>query len=180
MAASDRPRSGATGMAHYTPDLLGIYLNDHFAGVTGEVELVRRAARSQRGSDTGDALGRLTAQLVDDRTALLDMMTALDVPVRRMKAHLAWVAEKLGRLKLNGYLLRPSPLSLLVELEALRLAVEGKAVAWRTLRNLADDDPRLDPGRLDELLARARRQVDTLEELRVRAAKAIFNQRRNS
>ena len=36
-----------------------------------------------------------------------------------------WVAEKAGRLKLNGSLLTYSPLSRLVELEGLSLGVEG-------------------------------------------------------
>lgn len=180
MATSDRTRGSATGRVHSEPDLLGIYLNDHFAGATGGIELVRRAARSQRGSGTGEVLERLTAEIVNDRVALLDMMTALDVPVQRVKPYLAWAAEKVGRLKLNGYVLSRSPLSLLVELEALRLGVEGKAAAWRTLRELADHDRRLDAGRLDDLLARARQQGDTLEELRVHTANAIFNQRRSS
>jgi hypothetical protein len=58
----------------------------------------------------------------------------------------------------------------LEELEILRLAVEGKAAGWRTLRVLADTDQRLDPVGLDELTARARLQADLLEDLRVRAA----------
>jgi len=180
MATSDHARGSGTGTARSEPDLLGIYLNDHLAGATGGIELVRRAARSQRGSGAGEVLERLTAEIVNDRVALLDMMAALDVPVRRVKSYLAWVAEKVGRLKLNGYVLSRSPLSLLVELEALRLGVEGKAAAWRTLRELADHDRRLDAERLDELLARARQQSDTLEELRVRMANAIFNSRRSS
>ena len=49
----------------------------------------------------------------------------------------------------------------------LRLGVEGKAAGWRTLRVLADTDQRLEPARLDELIARARRQADLLEDLRV-------------
>jgi hypothetical protein len=52
----------------------------------------------------------------------------------------------------------------------LRLGVEGKAAGWRTLRALADSDSRLNRGRLDELMARAREQANLLEELRVRAA----------
>ena len=55
-----------------------------------------------------------------------------------------------------------------------RLSVEGKAAGWRTLRVLAGTDKRLDPGRLDELIARARRQADLLEELRVRAAGQVI------
>ena len=55
----------------------------------------------------------------------------------------------------------------------LRLGVEGKAAGWRTLGTLAEIDTRLDPGRLDELISRARRQADLLEDLRVSAADQV-------
>ncbi len=100
-------------------------------------------------------------------------MTALGIPVRSYKVCAAWIGEKAARLKLNGYLLARSPLSSLEELEMLRLGVEGKAAGWRTLRVLAEVDKRLDPGRLDELISRAQRQADLLEEFRVRAASQI-------
>ena len=101
-------------------------------------------------------------------------MAALSVPVRPYKLYAAWIGEKAARLKLNGHLLSPSPLSRLEELEMMRLGVEGKAAGWRTLRVLAQSDPRLDTGRLDELISRARRQADLLEELRVRAADQVI------
>jgi len=56
----------------------------------------------------------------------------------------------------------------------LWLGVEGKAAGRRTLRVLAEADKRLDPGGLEELISRARRQADLLEELRVRAADQII------
>lgn len=102
------------------------------------------------------------------------MMKALAVLVRTYKVCAAWIAEKAGRLKLNGRLLTRSPLSRLVELEMLRLGVEGKAAGWRTLRFAADSDNRLDPDRLDELIARAGHQTDLLEELCVRAARQVI------
>jgi hypothetical protein len=154
--------------------LLGIYLNDHLAGATGGVELVRRAARGCRDSETGGALDALAAEIAEDRATLLDIMAALGVSPRRYKVYAAWAGEKVGRLKFNGRLVGRSPLSTLVELEALRLGVEGKAAGWRTLRTLADHEPRLDQTRLDVLIDRARRQSQTLEELRVRTAAEIF------
>jgi hypothetical protein len=56
----------------------------------------------------------------------------------------------------------------------MRLGVEGKAAGWRTLRALAETDARLDAGRLDELMSRARHQADLLEELRVGAANQVI------
>jgi len=101
---------------------------------------------------------------------LLEIMAALGIKVRRSKVAAAWIGEKAGRLKANGRLFARSPLSNLEELELLRLGVEGKAAGWCTLRTLADTDTRLDPGHLDELISRARRQAGLLEDLRVGAA----------
>jgi hypothetical protein len=101
------------------------------------------------------------------------MMTALGVPVRRYMILAGWLGEKAGRLKPNGRLLSRSPLSSVVELEAVRLGVQGKHAAWSLLRRLAERDRRLDAARLDRLLEQADRQARLLEELRVRAVDDI-------
>ncbi|MGN6176892.1 MAG: hypothetical protein ACTHPS_28650 [Streptosporangiaceae bacterium] len=155
--------------------MLGIYLNDHLAGATVGNELAHRTARSHRGREEADSLSRLATEIAQDRSALLNIMASLGITVRAYKIGAAWVGEKAGRLKLNGSLLARSPLSDLEELELLRLGVEGKAAGWRTLRAQADTDTRLDAGHLDELISRARSQVDQLEELRVRAAKRVIS-----
>jgi hypothetical protein len=167
---------GTTRAGH---DLLGIYLNDHLAGATGGAELARRVAGSHGGEQTG-TLRHFAAEVAQDRAALLELMAALGVPVRGYKVWAAWAWEKAARVKLNGHILSRSPLSSLEELEMMRLGVEGKAAGWRTLRNLAQTDTRLDAGRLDELISRARRQADLLEELRVRAADQVIGRGRGS
>lgn len=164
----------ATGTRRSGHDLLGIYLNDHLAGATGGAELARRLAAAHRSAEEGSSLRHLAAEVAEDRAALLDIMAALSIPVRSYKVYVAWIGEKAARLKLNGHLLTRSPLSSLEELEMMRLGVEGKAAGWRTLRVLADSDPRLDSVRLDELISRARRQADLLEELRVDAAGQVI------
>jgi hypothetical protein len=153
--------------------MLGIYLNDHLAGATAGTELAHRMARSHGDGQDGSTLRRLAAEIAQDRAALLDIMAALGIKVRCYKVSAAWIGEKAGRLKFNGRLFTRSPLSDLEELEMLRLGVEGKAAGWRTLRTLADSDTRLDPARLDELIAGARRQADVLEDLRVAAASRL-------
>ena len=160
--------------------LLGIYLNDHLAGATAGTELARRMAASRQLAAAGGVLQRLADELAEDRAALLKMMAALGIPVRGYKVYAAWIGEKAGRLKPNGYLLARSPLSSLEELEMLRLGVEGKAAGWRTLRVLADREPRLDPGQLDGLISTARRQADLLEDLRVQAADQIIRTSRTA
>jgi hypothetical protein len=154
--------------------LLGVYLNDHLAGATAGTELARRAAAAQRDPAKRGVMRALADEISEDRQALLEIMAALGVPARGYKVAAGWLAEKAGRLKLNGSLLARSPLSDLLELEMMRLGVEGKAAGWQTLRTLATDRPGLDAARLDRLLARARDQSRELEELRTDAAAEVF------
>jgi hypothetical protein len=137
------------------------------------------AATAGPGSESAATLRDLAGEIAEDRSALVTIMTALGIRIRRYKVFGAWAGEKAGLLKLNGRLLTRSPLSDLEEAEVLRLGVEGKAAGWRTLRVLADRERRLDAARLDELLARAARQSATLEALRVSAADRALNDRGN-
>jgi hypothetical protein len=150
---------------------LGIYLNDHLAGAVAGTGLAKRLAAEE----DGEVLPRLAAEIDEDRETLLELMATLDVPVRRYKTWGAWAGEKVTRLKLNGHLLSRSPLSRVIELEAMRLGVEGKAAGWRTLRARAETDSRLDATRIDGLIDRARRQIEELEQLRVTAAAEVFD-----
>ncbi|MGW0336591.1 hypothetical protein ACWD0J_32890 [Streptomyces sp. NPDC003011] len=167
----DRPNRSDT-------DLLGIYLNDHLAGAALAVDRARLLAdaESERDPALADTVRSVTDEITEDRARLLEIMRSLDIPVRRYKIAAGRLAEKVGRLKANGRLVRRSPLSPMLELELLRLGVEGKAAAWRTLRRLSDADSRLDPGQLDLLLERAHRQLDTLEQLRLRQVTQTFQQ----
>lgn len=149
---------------------LAIYLNDHLAGATGGVELARRIADEHEDAD----LTGLARDVEADRDSLLRIMGALGVQQDHIKVAGGWLGEKLGRLKLNGRLFSRSPLSYVIELEAMRLGVDGKAAGWQTLRRLAEHDDRLDRTHLDELLARARSQQETLERLRVDATETVF------
>jgi hypothetical protein len=164
-----------SGTGPSSPDLLGIYLNDHLAGATAGTELARRVAAAQAATRYGSVLRTVAAEVSQDRAALARIMRALDVPARGYKISLAWLGEKAARLKLNGRLTARSPLSLVEELEILRLGVEGKAAGWRTLRARAYADTRLDPAGLDHLITRARSQADLLEDLRVQAASDAFS-----
>jgi hypothetical protein len=156
-----------------TNRLLAIYVNDHLAGATVGTALAHRLADAHPDGDRGERLRRIATEIAEDRADLVAIMRRLRIPVDPLKTALAWLAEKAGRLKLNGRLLTRSPLSSVLELEALRLGVEGKAAGWRTLRTLAEHDTRLDAAELDGLLARAAEQIDTLERLRVAEATVL-------
>jgi hypothetical protein len=180
VSTSDVPRGSATSTrsaGSLRLDLLGIYLNDHLAGSTMGTRRARYVADATRGTPLGDVLEPIAEEIEQDRASLLKIMGQLGVPARRYKALAAGTAEWAGRFKPNGRIIGRSPLTTVVELEFLRLGVEGKAAGWRTLRALADTDGRLDQRQLDELLARAQRQLSTLEELRLRKAQEVFRGR---
>jgi hypothetical protein len=154
--------------------LIAIYLNDHLAGATGGLELARRALGANRGTDFEAPLDRLVTEIAEDRAALRDVMTRLEVTQDPLKVWAAWAAEKAGRLKLNGRVSGYSPLSRVVELEVLALGVEGKRALWRALARTCADDARLVGVDLDELARRADRQRRLIERERLRAADVAF------
>lgn len=154
--------------------LLGIYLNDHLAGATAGLELARRSHGRNGEGTLGTALGRLAEEIEEDRQSLVGVMQRLSVQANVAKTSFAWLAERVGRLKLNGHILSYSPLSRVEELEALRLGVEGKLCLWRTLKDARGTDPRLEGVDLDDLAHRAESQRDQLEAMRIAAAKKAF------
>ncbi len=153
------------------PKLLGIYLNDHLAGADGAVALARRSAESNAGNATGRALRAFIAELEEDHAALRSIMDRLAVRPDPLKRTAVRLAERVGSLKPNGRLASYSPLSRLIELEALRLGVEGKGALWRSLQEVAPKLPELAEVDLEALLERAEAQRATLEDLRLDAAR---------
>src|SRR5690625_1801634 len=99
--------------------LLRIYLNDQFAGASAGIALVRRCRRSNQGNELGDYLATLLPQLEHERTVLRHLMDAVGARANWVKLVGATVAERVGRLKLNGRLVGYSDLSRLEELEIL-------------------------------------------------------------
>ncbi|EIE99068.1 hypothetical protein [Saccharomonospora glauca] len=154
--------------------VLVTYLNDHYAAAVVGSELARRLASQQRGSVRADEIAALAEELAEDLRTLRRVMADLEVPVRTYKATAAWAAEKVGRLKLNGRVLAPSPSSPVVELEGIAAQVTAKIGMWRSMRSRARRDGRLDPDEMDELLARAERQRETALRLHDHFADAAF------
>lgn len=134
------------------------------------VNLAKRIARENSGNDYGRALERISGEIEEDREALKELMGRMGVRQHPLKVGIAAVGERLGRLKPNDSLISYSPLSRLIELEALTLGVMGKLELWRTLADIADAEKRLERRRLEDLARRAEGQRDELQRLRQRAA----------
>lgn len=148
--------------------LLAIYLNDHLAGATLGVELARRLRSSNQGdAEFGEPVARICGEIEEDHATLLRLMEHLGVGRDPVKPVLARIAEKLGRLKLNGRILGYSPLSRVVELEFLSGMVGGKLQLWNALEQSFGES--LDGFDFHELAARADSQGQRLEDLHLAA-----------
>jgi hypothetical protein len=154
--------------------LLSIYLSDHLVASSAGRDLFRRAAKSQRDTPRGRDLERLAREVDEDREAQLEMMRSLGIEPSLLRVTAGRAAERLGRLKPNGTVVRRSPLSDVVELETLRAGVEGKAASWEALLAAADADPRLPRARLEELRTRALDQAERVQALHRQAAADAF------
>jgi hypothetical protein len=151
---------------------LAIYLNDHLAGATGGVELARRVRASNRGHNAfGQPLDRICVEIEEDRATLEQVIDRLGIPQSRVKPAGAWVAEKLGRLKLNGRLRGYSPLSRVLELEGLLIGITGKMALWETLADLEGAE-RLEID-FAQMSARAAEQRSAVDDLHRLAAAAL-------
>jgi hypothetical protein len=154
--------------------LLNIYLNDHYLGANGGVALAHRIAKAQSQTAVGPDLTVLSKDIESDLSSLVFLMKRLEVPIQKWRGPLGAAAEKAGRLKFNGHILSRSPLSSVVELEALLAGVEGKRCGWRTLHRLAQNDDRLDSQELDTLINRSLAQTEVLERVRSWAIDEAF------
>lgn len=155
-----------------------IYLNDHLAAATAVSSLARRMARSLTDPADRNRLKQMLGDIEEDAGALRTVMRQLNVPVTRYRLVAARVAEKLGRFKPNGRLVRRSPLSDLVEIEALCLGVSADLAGWRSLRVIAETPAGmvagLDAGEIDRLIGRAEGRLVRLERLRSRVGAVVL------
>jgi hypothetical protein len=142
--------------------LLGIYLRDHHAASAGGVALARRVLGASH---------PLAEQIAGDRETLEKIMRQLDVAPSAVKVGLVRMAERFGRLKLNGRLIKRSPLSRVVELETLVVGIRGKEALWTALQTAGTGLQGID---LEALVESARTQAREVDELRLRAAADAF------
>lgn len=166
----------AAPMSGVDRTLLRSYLGDHLAGAEGGSARFARMAQAYADTPLGPALSRVAAQVADERDWLEETARRLDVRPSPTKRIAATVAERVGRLKPNGRLATPSPLSAVLELDVMRAAVVGKRGLWETL-DIWADDLGLDRDRLRQLIGRADEHAATLTRLGAVARKQAFAQR---
>jgi hypothetical protein len=157
-------------------DLIDIYLDDHWAGAAAGSALARRLARENANSVWGADLALVADQIRGDRRALADIRRHLGSEGGTLKKAVALIGERLSRLKLNGRITRYSPLSRVLELEALISGVSAKRRLWVTLQAFDEGDGRLVDFDLEELEAEASSQLALLCAIHEAAVEEVFGE----
>jgi hypothetical protein len=162
-----------------TPDmeearrLLRTYLRDHDSAALAGARRCGAAAQGHRDPQSRVELAALHADVEQDRRSLASVMQRLEITPDPVKRLVTAAGEQLGRLKPNGFLAQRSPLTDVVELEALTMAVTGKQRLWETLAALGPEITLSDPDELVRLRDRARDQRERLGRLHAASAAAL-------
>ncbi len=162
-----------------TRRMLEIYLRDHHGGSTAGVALARRCRRANEGTEWSETLAELETEIAEDQDTLQSMMSELGIAPSPLKSAAGAVGELVGRLKSNGRWWGYSPLSRLIELEALAAGVATKRNLWRALRHLDRNDV-VGASRLDGLIERAGSQLERIRMAHDRAAAVTFAESRQA
>ncbi|MCK0113595.1 hypothetical protein MWU75_15725 [Ornithinimicrobium sp. F0845] len=156
-------------------DVFELYLNDHLAGAEAGRARVRRMAEAHADLPIGPELPGLADQLDGEYQRIVRLLEELGLRRLAHRQVAARVLEQIGRLKLNGRLLRRSPMTPVLELELMRGAVNAKAGLWEVLVGMAGDLG-LDPAEFQELADRVPQQSGLLERLHGEIAVPAFEE----
>jgi hypothetical protein len=159
-------------MAHKPMD---VYLNDHLGGATLGANLAGQITDHAEGTPLAEVMVTVHAEIEQDRDTLVDLMARMDVQRNPVKQATGWLAEAASRVQFRGLASGESDHGIFMALESLALGVQGKAALWRALREVRDQHPALAGVDLDELLARADRQYETLERERLAAGRRALS-----
>jgi len=153
--------------------MLEIYLRDHHGGSTAGLALARRCRRANEGTEWGDVLADIEAEIAEDQTALESIMNGFGIAPSPVKSAVGAIGERIARLKRNGRWTGYSPLSRLIEIEGLAAGIETKRNLWRALGHL-DGGNVVDAARLERLADRAGSQLERVRAAHDRAAAVTF------
>lgn len=164
---------------HYTKDLLELYLSDHLTGATAGVNRIERMAEDYVDTPVFAELSTVADEIRSDRELLRNIIEDLGLARKPYRQAVAWVGERVGRLKLNGRVLERSPMTMLLETELMRSAVSGKLGGWETLREHAAG-LNLDPQVFEDLIASSHRQLEMMEKVHAYARERALRDNRET
>jgi hypothetical protein len=148
---------------------LHVYLNDHLAGATAGVELVKQAAERHDG-ELGEFFAQLADEITGDLNTLTSLMDQLDAHASGAKEVLAKAGSVVSETKFSGESMDDPSFGTFLTLETLSIGVEGKLCMWKALKAVEGDVPELAAANIDTLIERAQSQRDKIEGKRLEVA----------
>ena len=118
---------------------LRVYLRDHLAASVAAIRLLQRLCDAGAVTPLGEQLFEITRDVCAEQDTLRLLLKQVGGGDRGMGVTLAWLGEKLTRLKLGPGKPRDSGLQLFETLEAITLAFYGRQSLWNTLAGLELD-----------------------------------------
>lgn len=162
-------------MSQDTQSKLAIYLNDHLGMMVGESQLIDRVSNENSGTEFGQFLVGYGTAVKEQQAVLRQTMERTEAAPSTVKEAVGWLAEKVGRLKLNDSLVQYTDLARLLETEGLMAAAALRRQLWTTLAagdltNVGVQD--IDFGRLATETAQ---QVTELQNWHEHAVQRLFS-----
>lgn len=149
------------------------YAQGHLAAAHAGESAFRAAASRHRESPWGSELARLRDDIAEDRRSLEEIAERLGAGVgsvvqRVSKAALSVMGAATRALHTHG------DLGTVTEMEKLRDAVAAKLAGWEVLLVASAQDERLSRSDLEQLIARAKDQLERLRELHLQSAQSLW------
>ena len=117
------------------PRLVRAYVADHLLLLRAARDLARRVRGRSHDRELCRLLDEVLAEVSRQEAVAVSFLRQLGAGPPWLRLALGSVTERIGRLKPNGRLLRPSPLAPVFELEVLVSLLEMTARFWRTLED---------------------------------------------
>ncbi len=150
-------------------DPIDVYLNDHLAGATAGVDLVKDAAERHDG-DLGEFFQQLADEITADYNTLTTLMAAMNARGSGVKEVFAKAGSEIAEPKFSGETTGDADFGTFLTLETLSIGVEGKLCMWKALKAVEDEHTDLQSFEIDKLVERAQSQRDRLEGKRLEFA----------
>lgn len=155
------------------PSPLSVYLRNHEAAGRAGFDLFRRTVANHRDKPYAEDLAELAAEVREDLDSVQTLMRRAGVQPDLLLGVALRLGERVGRLKPNGRLVRRAPLSDLIEIELLVVAVQAKAAGWRALAAAGLGD-HSGPLEIATLIQRADKQAERLAAIHRSVAAAVL------
>jgi hypothetical protein len=150
-------------------EALETYLDDHLAGAAYAIDLVEFMRDQHNDPELRQFASHLLIEIEQDRDTLRQLAERIGAGGSTLKEAASWFGEKLTRMKLGHD--RDEGLATFEALEFLVVGIHGKFVLWRALNVVASSDARLAGFNFERLAARAQRQHDKVDKLRLEVAR---------